>query len=149
MDLTVFWNHPYWNYADKIGIAAALIAMVFSFLIWLNQKRKERRDNTLIYIRLQCDDPQVIITMQGQIRRKNLTRAEILGLLGMLPMKNPKERYELSNISKSVFFEALELAQIDNNIAEVVIPCEKNEITQFDLIKIKNVCDIQGSLPTI
>ncbi len=152
MNWEAFWKHPYWDYFDKVGIAVALlttfITMVFSVLIWLHQKRKEKRDNALIHIRLRCDNPAVTITLQGQIRRKDLTRAEILGLLGMLPMKTKGQRYELSNLNKQVFFDELEDAQINSLITEVIIPFQQDELLQFDYTKLREVCDIQGELPS-
>lgn len=142
----MFWNHPYWDYVDKIGIAASFFAMLFSFLVWLNQKRKERRDNALIYIRLHCNEPLVTITMQGQIRRKNLTRAEVQGLLGVLPMQEKGKRYELGALNRKVFFDELEEAQISAVVHEVSIPCTREELMQFDPQKIREVCDVVGEL---
>lgn len=142
-----FWESPNWDYFDKVGIAAALIAMTFSILVWLNQKRKEQRDNTLIYIRLRCHEPSVTITMQGQIRRKNLTRAEIQGMLGMLPMKEKGKRYELAELSRSIFFDEMEEAQINNAVMEVVIPCSAVELQQFDPLKLRELCTVMGEFP--
>lgn len=143
-----FMNWPHWDLFDKIGIAAALIAMTFSILVWLNQKRKERRDNALIYIRLRCNEPLVTITLQGQIRRKDLTRAEVLGLLGMLPMKEKGKRYELGELNRRVFFDEMEDAQINKAMNEVVIPCSAAELLQFDQTKLLEVCEVDGELPT-
>lgn len=144
MDWKAFWGSSNWDYLDKVGIAAALIAMTFSILVWLNQKRKEQRDNALIYIRLRCDEPSVIITMQGQIRRKDLTRAEIQGMLGTLPYKEP--RYKLDSFNKKSFFDQLEIAQINKAVDEVVIPCSKEELGQFDPEKLLQVCEVEGEL---
>lgn len=139
------WD-AFWSYTDKIGIVAAFIAMVFSFWGWFNQKRKERRDNTLIYIRLRCNEPLVTITLQGQIRRKDLTRAEVLGLLGMLPMKTKGQRYELAELNRHVFFGKLEDAQINGAVNEVVILITREELHQFDHKKLLELCDVEGEL---
>ena len=144
MDWATFWNHPYWNYADKIGIAAALTAMIFSILVWLNQKRKESRDNTLIYIRLFCEESNVMISMQGQIRRKNLTRAEVQGMLGTLPYSG--SRYKLDSFNKKLFFDQLEAAQISSKINEVIIPITPEELKQFDPKKLLELCNVEGEL---
>lgn len=143
-----FWESPNWDYFDKVGIAAALIAMTFSILVWLNQKHKEKRDNDLIHIRLQVPDSGLLITLQGQIRRKNLTRAEVLGLLGMLPMRDGGKRYSLAALSHKVFFDELEEAQINGMVMEVVIPCSAVELQQFDPLKLRDVCTVTGDLPT-
>lgn len=147
MNSQTLWQSPYWDYFDKIGIAAALLAMLFSILVWLNQKRKEQRDNDLIYIRLQCAKPEVTITLQGQIRRKNLTRAEVQGLLGIIPMQKAGGRYSLSALTQKVFFDELEEAQVNQKINQVMIPCSEQELMQFDHDKIREVCEIEGELP--
>jgi hypothetical protein len=144
MNWQSFWAHPLWDYFDKVGIAAALIAMCFSIAIWLNQKRKHRDDHNLIQIRLVVRESGMVVTLNGKIRRKNLTRAEVLGLLGMLPMKaGGKPRYSLDGLSQSVFFDELEEAQIKSSVLDVVIPCTQLEYEQFDQDKIHEVCTIQ------
>jgi len=128
-----FWTASVWDYIDKISIVAALVGMCFSIAIWLNQKNKEKQDNVLIDIRLHCPEPETTVTLQGQIRRKNLTRAEVQGLLGILPMKDKGKRYALPALNQRAFFEALEQAQVDSKIDVLVIECTAEELQQFDL----------------
>lgn len=139
-----FWTHPYWDHLDKVGIAAALIAMCFSMMVWFNQRRKQRYDNDLIRIGLQVSDTGLLATLKGGIRRKNLTRAEVLGLLGMLPKRaGDTSRYCLEGLSHAVFFDELEAAQVDGTVRDVVIPCSQAEFEQFDPVKIYDVCTIE------
>ncbi len=131
-DWKTFWVSPLWDYFDKIGIAAALIAMLFSILIWLNQRRKERQDNALLDICLYCPETDQSISLPAQIRRKNLSRAEIQGLLGILPLKqNRNGRYFLSALNSPAFFDLLERVQIDSQLNELVIECKAEELDQF------------------
>lgn len=146
--LKIFEDNFIWNAADKIGIAAALITMVFSILIWWRQKRKHLHDNDLIHIRLRVNDSGLTATLNGKIRRKNLTRAEVLGLLGMLPVRSVpgvgRPRYTLENLSHLVFFEALEAAQVKHEVFEVIIPCTQAELAQFDPDKLREVCQVEA-----
>lgn len=122
-----------WDILDKIGIAAGIISLMVSISIRMYLWRKEKQDNALIDIRLHCPEPETTITLQGQIRRKNLTRAEVQGLLGILPMKEKGKRYELQALNQKAFFDALEEAQVNTNIYELVIACTDQELAQFEL----------------
>jgi hypothetical protein len=135
-----------WDVLDKIGIAAGIVALMVSISIRIYLWRKEQRDNDLIDIRLQCLEPEVLITLQGQIRRKNLTRAEVQGLLGILPMKEKGKRYDLPYLNQKAFFDALEEAQVSGDVRELSIKCSPNELKQFDLRKLQEVCEVSGYL---
>lgn len=143
MDWETFWASPNWDYFDKIGIAAGIFGLLVSLSIRVYLWRKEKRDNDLIHIRLQVDVPALLISLQGQIRRKNLTRAEVLGLLGMLPMRAEGKRYSLAALSHKVFFDELEDAQVNGSVHEVVIPCTHAELQQFNPVKLREVCTIK------
>lgn len=132
MNWDIFWKSPSWDYFDKIGIAATLITMVFSILIWLNQKRREKHEYTLLEIYLHCPDTNQSIKLPQKIRRKNLSRAEVQGLLGILPMKERGNRYTLPSLNKTAFFEALEGAQINSKTQVLIISCSQTELEQFD-----------------
>ena len=133
MNWDIFWKSSNWEYFDKIGIAAALITMVFSILIWLSQKRREKREYALLDIYLHCPETKQSIKLPGQIRRKNLTRAEVQGLLGILPMRIKNNRYSLPSLNKVTFFETLEDAQINSQTQILIINCSQNELEQFDV----------------
>lgn len=131
-NMMLSWT-SFWDILDKIGIFAAVASIFVSLSIRLYLWRKEKRENALIDIRLYCSDPEVLISLQGQIRRKNLTRAEVQGLLGILPMKEKGKRYELQALNQKAFFDALEEAQVNGAIQELVITCSEQELEQFDL----------------
>lgn len=133
----------FWDVLDKAGIAIGIFGLLVSLSIRLYLRRKERRDNDLIHIRLKVEEPAMLLTLNGQIRRKNLTRAEVLGLLGMLPMWETGKRYELAALNREVFFAELEEAQVQAGIDEVVIPCSAAEVMQFDEQRLADVCSIE------
>lgn len=133
MNWDLFWDNATWDYFDKIGIAASLVAMLFSILIWLNQKRREKQEYALLDICLHCSETNQCIKLVGQIRRKNLTRAEVQGLLGILPMKEKGKRYDLPYLNQKAFFDALEDAQVNGELKELIIFCTDLDLEQFDL----------------
>lgn len=123
----------FWDILDKIGIVAAVASIFVSLSIRAYLWRKEKRDNALLDIRLHCPEPDTTITLQGQIRRKNLTRAEVQGLLGILPMKEKGKRYELQALNQKAFFDVLEDAQVNGEVHELVIECSAKELEQFSI----------------
>ena len=128
----------------------ALVSAVFSTIVWFYLKRQERRENMLISINIAVNDHDITVRLPGKIRRKNLTRAEVLGMLGMLPMDNDKNsksgkpRFKLDYLNDDGFFKVLEQAQVEPLIEEVVIRLSQTEIRQYDEARLSEICKIEG-----
>lgn len=131
-----------WDFLDKFGIVIGLITGLVTVAIWIHLLRKESRDNKLISISLAVPELEFKATLPGKIRRKNLTRAELQGMLGMLPMKTMGQRYQLDALNDGAFFDDLENAQIDRDIKEIEIVCKPQELEQFDAQRLSQVCDV-------
>lgn len=125
--------------ADVIGVAGA----VFALIGWLTtlQLRKqledeENRKNKMIKIILQYG--KKAISLPVDVRRADLTRAEILGRLGMIPRKQSKqktekqERFGIDYLNKAEFFRQIETIQKGKDNATLIIECTKEEFEQFD-----------------
>lgn len=138
-----------WDILDKATIIIAIFSLLVSFSIRLYLRRKEKHDNALIDLKLRCDEANVTIILQGQIRRKNLTRAEVQGLLGILPMLEKGKRYELQDLNRKGFFDQLEDVQVNYSATQLVVKCTLDELKQFDLAKVKELCEVEGNLPAI
>ncbi|MGB1258311.1 MAG: hypothetical protein ACPG51_20725 [Thiolinea sp.] len=136
----------FWDVLNKVSIVAGLAALLVSISIRWYLRRKERRDHDLINVRLRVAE-DAVLSMQGHIRRKDLTRAEVLGMLGMLPMRETGKRFELTALSSKAFFDDLEAAQVNPKVNEVVIPCSVAELAQFDREDLQLVCIVTGTLP--
>ena len=132
-----------WDVLDKFGIVIGLLTGVVSIMIWLYLLRKEKKDNDLIAISLVVPALEFKATLPGKIRRKNLTRAELQGLLGMLPMQKAGSRYQLDVLNDPVFFARLEQAQVDRDIKEVEIVCEPSDLEQFNRDRLATVCAVK------
>lgn len=131
-----------WDFLDKFGIIIGLITGLVTVAIWIHLLRKESRDNKLISISLAVPELDFKATLPGKIRRKNLTRAELQGMLGMLPMKTTGQRYQLDALNDGAFFDDLENAQIDRDIKEIEIVCKPQELAQFDAPRLSQVCTV-------
>lgn len=129
-----------WDTLDKFGIIVGIFTGMISLMIWIYLLRKEKRDNDLIAITLHVSESNFSATLPGKIRRKNLTRAELQGLLGMLPMKEAGKRYQLPALNDPAFFDGLMKAQVDRDIHEVVISCESEDLQQFNQVRLADVC---------
>lgn len=66
------------------------------------------------------------------MRRRDLTRAEILGRLGMVPMKQPGKRFAIRHLATPEFIRAINEV-VDRKTSELVIPCSQEEFDQFDI----------------
>ena len=133
-----------WDALDKSGILVGLLTGLITLMIWWHLLRKEKRDNDLIAISLTIPAQGFKATLPGKIRRKNLTRAELQGMLGMLPMKEAGKRYQLDALNDSAFFDGLEQAQIDRDIHDVEIVCDADDLLQFDAVRLAQVCVVSN-----
>ena len=131
-----------WDNFDKFGMVVGVVTGMITVFIWIHLIMRESKYNQLIAISLYVPSNGFKATLPGKIRRKNLTRAELQGLLGMLPMKVAKDRYVLSVLNTADFFQILEEAQISREIDEINIICDASEIAQFDSERLKEVCKV-------
>jgi len=72
------------------------------------------------------------------LRRADLTRAELLGRLGMVPVKKDQKgeeqkRFTISYFNSKEFFERLNALILGNGSDVLIIPCSKEEFEQFDI----------------
>ena len=132
-----------WDGLDKFGIVVGLVTGVVSIIIWVYLLRKEKKDNDLIAISLVVPALDFKATLPGKIRRKNLTRAELQGMLGILPMQKAGSRYQLDVLNDPAFFDRLEQAQVDRDMKEVEIVCEPSDLEQFNRERLATVCAVK------
>ena len=120
--------------ADIIGILGAL----FALLAWRKARevqrelqREQQRQSRKITVILNYGPKPLELPVH--IRRVELTRAEILGRIGMLPMKNPGARFSLGYINKPEFLQRMYEITGSTGDTTLTIPCTKEEFEQFDL----------------
>ncbi|HOE71053.1 MAG TPA: hypothetical protein PLE10_07670 [Brevefilum sp.] len=126
--------------ADIIGIFSAFAAVA----AWVNTKRIQKnhkleleRLNQKIKIRLINQETSNYIDLNGEMRREEISRAEILGWIGMLPMILEKERsrYKLEFTNTDEFFTRMNEIRAGSGDMIFEIDCNKGELDQFAVEK--------------
>jgi len=65
------------------------------------------------------------------MRREELTRGEVLGWIGMLPMKEKGVRFSIPWLSNDEFLKTMNEIQAASGDALFVIPCSRDDLDQF------------------
>lgn len=127
-----------WSNVEKLSTLLGLFGSFFALFAWLqakrinkNVKQEQNRLNQEIKIVLQGEDDSHTITLPFALRRRELARSELLGLIGMLPTKEPKERFEIRYLSTEEFRDSMSNMQDAEDDAEMKIICTNDEIDQF------------------
>jgi hypothetical protein len=122
-----------------IGLAANIISIggAFSAALalrqLLRQKKEKKRLNQIVSVVLECTDKKRKIAPLMVVRRKDITRAELQGILGTIKLIPSKNRYVLNYLNTEEFWQKIETLQASNNEHDsLVIPCSPEEIEQFD-----------------
>ena len=125
--------------ADVLGIAAAVYTGWQAKRLFNETKRVQRQAHQSIDIYLQDEITEEKFKPPVAVARSALTRAEFMGLVGMVPRKKGTDRFNLPYLGKSEFLKTLKEAQSNEDIASIVIPCAGSEIAEFVLAEDKVV----------
>lgn len=120
--------------ADIIGIGSAIVAI----LAWVNTikikksqtQEKERLDQEVSITLINKDKPQDKIKLPGKIRRGDVTRSEVLGWIGMLPMRFPGGRFGIEYNNSPAFFSQLHEIHTGTKVNFEIL-CTQQEMEQF------------------
>ena len=122
--------------ADVIGILGA----IFALNAWIqSRKNAETLKNEK---KRQLKKVSVVLTYGGksielpvELRRSELTRAEVLGRLGMIPMKKKGDRFSLTYLNSEKFLRRINEITDGNGDSVLEISCTEEEFSQFDIGK--------------
>lgn len=122
--------------ADSIGIAGA----IFATKTWLFAKRyskkeqiEQKRMNQKIPVILKSNESELSLELPVHFRREEFERQEIMGRIGMIPMKIKGNRFSLSFTHTPDFLIAIKKIQESSSTDPLVMPCTDEEIRQFDV----------------
>ncbi|MBL8133259.1 MAG: hypothetical protein JNL42_15465 [Anaerolineae bacterium] len=123
--------------ADGIGIAGA----IFALFAWLQARRlrseqrtRDRRDNEMVTIVLKHKDDGSTYTLPGTLRRKELTRAEVLGRIGMVPrVGGEQDRYKLPYLNAGEFLQSIDRVVDGAGDALLIVTVDAAEWDRFKL----------------
>jgi len=121
--------------ADVTGIFAAIFALFAWIQATLNHKyikEAERLSNEKVSLVIRVRGGNDEIRLPSKIRRADLNRQEILGRIGMIPMKEPQVRFALKYLNDSEFFDQLDKIHSGTDSVEIIVYCDDEELNQFD-----------------
>ncbi len=119
--------------ADTLALISAVFAVgafVQSRRARTEAQRERDRMNERVNIALRLTDNSREIRLPVALRRADVTRAELLGRLGMLPMAERGKRFAINHLNTNEFLLRIDEIRNGNN-DELVIPCSADEINQF------------------
>jgi hypothetical protein len=127
------------SFADIIGLVTAF----FAFGGWLvslqesrREKAEEKRLNEKVAIHVRAKDGSMEMILPIKLRRDDVTRAEVMGLLGMIPMRNPGSRFSINYPNTFDFDQQMDRIHAEKGDSILVISLEPGELDQFDLSKL-------------
>ncbi|MEI6639382.1 MAG: hypothetical protein WCL46_06670 [Chlorobium sp.] len=135
----VTWSNSTLGFGFIADVLSVLGAVFAGFAWWQakrnnNQMRKEKeRMNRQVKVILRLAESQRQIILPVHLRRHELTRAELLGRIGMIPRKNKGNFFALSYCHSPSFFQELNRIQASDQEENLIIPCSLEEMEQFDV----------------
>ncbi len=120
--------------ADLIGILGA----IFALFAWQQarqirqvQAQELARQNKLVRVTLHHGGRKIELPVR--LRRAELSRAEILGRIGMLPMKDKGKRFSIAYVNTPEFLQQINQIIDGTTDSTLTIACTEEEFQQFDL----------------
>jgi hypothetical protein len=119
--------------SDIVGVWGAL----FALLAWIQARRTQRelaqeraRANERVEIELVLTQERRTRRLPIALRRADVSRAELLGRLGMVPMRESGRRFALTYLADPTFLAQVARVQAgEGNV--ITIPCTAAEFEQF------------------
>ena len=127
----------FWSLLEKYGLLVAVAASLYSAVMWIVAKRSEKRMKEPILIRLVAaeDVTRVLYELPILPTRGSVTRAEVLGLLGMIP--SHRERFDWKSLITPEFMKQLEeVASFRRDV--IVVAVSEDERAQIEIPTTRN-----------
>lgn len=123
-----------WGWLDAMEPALnalTLAGVAFAIYQFAHDRTRGREQIEVVLV---CGNERAVLPLD--LPRADVTRAEVLGRLGMLEMKEKGKRFALSHLSSRKFLR--DLNNIKHGKSSVLeIPCSEEEFFQFDHESIK------------
>lgn len=98
------------------------------------EQARESREIASQKIAIVLDSGERRVKLPLQLRRGDVTRTEVLGLIGMIPRTGGgQQRYSLKYLSKPEFLEQLNQIKDSAELSSLIIKCDAEELLQFAL----------------
>jgi len=139
--LTVFYFTEATFMSEFHGAVAAVCTNLFTtgllYILVENKLRSIKNElqgvKDEITILLRAIDGQGEIKLPAKIRRRDFTRAEVLGRIGMVPLKaSDAKGFKISYTNASEFIEKIHAIYESEGNDQLVVACTQEELQQFD-----------------
>jgi hypothetical protein len=115
------------NAVQLLDAIFGLLTLIFAGLMWIGSYNKRVRMANHVRIVLVGAGRRYT---SGHVRCSMLTRAEIQGVIGLIPMARTGERYSIALLSDATFLDLVDEA-VGGRGLELVIPVRESEWAQF------------------
>jgi hypothetical protein len=116
----------------------AVISAIFSLFAWIqarqiNQKMDQEKQRQSRHISVILRNGRRCVDLPIELHRAELTRAEILGRIGMIPTKEKGKRFVLEYLHEPEFLRRISEIIQGEGESTLEISCTEAELDQFDL----------------
>ena len=120
----------FFSFLQNIDTLAGVGSSVGVLALWVARIRDKRQGREKIEVLLVCNGQVAVLPLH--LRRADVARAEVLGRMGMVPMREAGKRFSLDFLASEDFLEGINRVQ-DGKTSTLKILCEKEEFAQFNL----------------
>lgn len=118
----IIWLEEFYGALD----VAAAVALAF-FALWGYMEYSRQEESVAISFLVANEKKKTGLSLL----RKNCTRSELLGVLGMI-QKDPKTRFEIASMKKAAFLDTLARIQKESD-TNLYITLTESELKQFEV----------------
>lgn len=119
---SIAWLEEFYGALD----VAAAVALAF-FALWGYMEYSRQEESVAIVFLVANEKKKTGLSLL----RKNCTRSELLGVLGMI-QKDPKARFEIVSMKRKAFLDTLARIQKESD-TELCIAITQSELEQFEM----------------
>ena len=113
------------------NLAGAIGGIIAAFgVIKMLAAQRRQAENVVVALRLEGEEGTIDLPLE--MLRRDVSRAELLGRIGMLPMRQKGARFAIRSLSTPAFMRAVNEV-VEGRISTLVIPATSGEIEQFDI----------------
>jgi hypothetical protein len=123
-----------WLILDRVGIIAGLLAFLgttySAFRWWKHQRRQKELEAPISIQLIDATTTRILLILPYQPPRRSITRAEVLGVLGMIPSR--QQRFDWAWLHEARFMQQLEeVHRGERHVLE--IPITESEFSQLEI----------------
>lgn len=119
------------DWASILGILITIATLVNTLRISRSLAAEKKRQAQPINVELKKISDGKVQALPFAMRRSEFNRAEILGRIGMIPIRVPTNRFHIKHLNTQEFYEEVNRIADANGSATLTIPCDDDEFTQF------------------